>query len=210
MKQIIAPIITLFLATAVGGVHIWAEVEGRWHSLPLKFISIVSYLCCIAYILIPGLAAIAFKGYRRPLLASMLVAAGVFFTCTITAKPLAKWRRDAEIIKAVDQGLEQDCRTVILSYQDDPDFVEDGYVRIFPGTEAFDSLPSSIRTFVPDYVTIERDPFDLNQPPNVGLCKNGFGGFHMGVRVFEEPPEIPSGPGRQPITPTVYLWIDGT
>ena len=64
--------------------------------------------------------------------------------------------------------------------------------------------PKSIRLFNPVYVTIEDHPF---LPRSIGLCKNGFGGFHMGLRVFHEDPGITESSDHVLVAPRIYLWI---
>ena len=103
-----------------------------------------------------------------------------------------------------------DCESVFASFRDHPQFKKDGYVRLFPGSKEYDAIPNSIRGFDPVYVTIEENPFGIDRPLNIGLCKNGFGGFHMGVRVFRDDPKIPASLNRERITPTIYLWVEET
>jgi len=128
----------------------------------------------------------------------------------LISKNYAASLRSSEIAISIDKGLADDCETVLLAYRDDPEFKSDCYVRIFPGSQKFDSLPDSILAFNPVYVTIEENSFGTNQPLSIGLCKNGFGDFNMGIRVFQTAPDIPASLNRKPITPTIYLCVDET
>jgi hypothetical protein len=81
-----------------------------------------------------------------------------------------------EIQTSVDAGLREDCVKLLLNWP-----VKDD--RIYNLDPEFSRLPSSIKIFAPVYV-INENIDDTNIPPNIGLCKNGFGGFALGIRVF--------------------------
>lgn len=111
--------------------------------------------------------------------------------------------RAHEIRKAVDAGLYKDCQRLLLNWPS-----KEG--RIFYNDTEFAKLPVSIRMLKPVY--LENDNIDYtNLPPNVGICKNGFGGFAMGVRVFRSDEDANNFAtntiGRcERIAPGVYYW----
>lgn len=111
--------------------------------------------------------------------------------------------RAHEIQRSVDAGLREDCLQLLLNWPVKED-------RIFNSDPEFAKLPASIRMLTPVYVTNDSiDSPDL--PPNVGLCKNGFGGFAMGVRVFRNDQDANKFKnntvgGCQRIVPGVYYW----
>ena len=87
--------------------------------------------------------------------------------------------------------------------------------HLFPEEPAFEQLPASIRLLEPVYVTKD----DL-YGPSIGICKNGWAGFRMGVRVFAEDEDAEAytrsawirmeAPKAERIVPNVYLWIAPT
>ncbi|MEZ6100416.1 MAG: hypothetical protein R3E01_15720 [Pirellulaceae bacterium] len=140
----------------------------------------------------------------------LLGMATTFIGTAFIANRHASSLRISEIARSIDDGLVADCDTVFSNYRHHPTLKRDGYIRILPGSEDFDLLPNSIKAFNPVYVTIEKKPFGTTQPLNIGLCKNGFSGFHMGIRVFQIAPGIPTSSNRQRITPTIYFWVEET
>lgn len=108
-----------------------------------------------------------------------------------------------EISKAVNAGLKNDCMKLLSAWP-----VRDE--RIEPSTPAFSQLPLSIRMLAPVYV--ENESFDSAAlPTNVGICKDGFGGFACGVRVFRNDEDATIFAARtiggyRRIAPGVYYW----
>jgi hypothetical protein len=167
--------------------------------------------CVVAVLLLTAVAVWTVSARQYKACVWLLpVVASLFFGTAFASNRCSASLRLSEIKDAIDRGLVVDCETVFRAYRDHPELKSDGYIRIFPGSQEFDSLPVSIQDFDPVYVTIEENPFGSNRPLNVGLCKNGFGGFHMGIRVFQTAPDIPASSHRKPITETIYLWIDKT
>lgn len=129
------------------------------------------------------------------LLASLFVASLV---CHVGG--LMRFR---EIKASVDAGLYRDCMQLLCNWP-----VQES--RIFSTSPEFAQLPASIKKLKPIYVTNDH----LNSgdiPPNVGICKNGFGGFAMGVRVFRNDKEANNFRemalgGCQRIAPCVFFW----
>lgn len=196
----------LFAALLVSWWHDAAVVQARWHSVGAMSSVFLAYLIAVSVAI--GLAsAAAFSPNRKlPLVALALFCVIVtvsFYAAGVRAQRVLT----DEIGACVASGVENDCKTVLARMADDPRLEHDGYIRIFPGSEEYDALPESIRSFQPVYVTIERRD---DMPLNVGLCKNGFGGFHMGLRVFGRDPQIEPSARRERVAPSIYLWMDET
>ena len=106
-----------------------------------------------------------------------------------------------EIDAAVQAGLKNDCMKLLSAWP-----VKDE--RIDPSSPAFSRFPISIRMLAPAYV--ENYSFD-SLPPNIGICKNGFGGFACGVRVFRNDEDATNFAaktigGYRRVAPGVYYW----
>jgi hypothetical protein len=66
----------------------------------------------------------------------------------------------------------------------------------------------------PAYV-INEDIDDTNIPPNIGVCKNGFGGFAAGIRVFRNDEDADKLKAYyrctcERVAPGVYIWWQDT
>ncbi len=128
---------------------------------------------------------------------------------------LAIWvggvRRHYEVQAAIDAGLHADCMQLMKNWSTKKTnrFFKD---RIFSGDPEYAKLPASIRMLSPFYVT--KDWTDMpNWPTNIGLCKDGFGGFAMGVRVFnndQDANKLKSLFDCQRVANGVYIWWQGT
>ena len=144
------------------------------------------------------------------LIAAVVVSATLVIGAAVASPEVGRWRREHEVRSALHAGLAHDCMIAFARFESDPDMKQYGHRRIFVGSEEFASLPDSIREFKPVYVVFEDKPFGSDMPRNIGLCKNGFGGFAIGVRVFltdEEPPETL---WKKRVAPGVYLWQQET
>jgi hypothetical protein len=158
----------------------------------------------LALLLMTALAVGAIASKRRlPWIGGLLAVGAVLVLCQWVSSAIAQGIREQEVQSALAAGLEQDCRDTFVKYRDDPRLQQDGYLRFFPDSSEFSSLPASIRNFRPCYVTVE----DHRQgSPNVGLCKNGFGGFAFGVRVFMDADNIPETFWSKRMSRCAYLW----
>lgn len=209
MKQWHLMAFTFLGAAALACGAAYTSVAGRWHSIGAITAMLSIYAAAGGMFLCLTVGSV-FSKHRSGFVVST-VSFGLLFGCAASfSRHFAELRRSDEISKAIENGLEIDCKKVIATYRRDSRLEKEGYVRLFPGSKEFDSLPRSIREFQPVYLTIEANPFGTALPLNVGLCKNGFGGFHMGVRVFDTDPKIPASWDRQRISATIYLWIDET
>ena len=112
-----------------------------------------------------------------------------------------------EIQQSVDVGLYEDCMRLLDNWP-----IKES--RISYSTPEYDRLPESIKMLKPVYVT--KEVIDLpDVPQNIGICKNGFGGFCMGVRVFRNDQDADTYnkkiDGRcQRIVSGVYFWLHFT
>ena len=113
---------------------------------------------------------------------NLRIAGLVFLTLVVAslAYNLGPAVRRCEIQKAVKSGLLQDCNSLLQNWPTDN-------VCIFPSSPEYEKLPASIRLLNPDYVTNDHDVPEI--PPHIGLCKCGFGGFAVGMRVFRSDTE---------------------
>jgi hypothetical protein len=104
--------------------------------------------------------------------ASLIIAALAAALGTRIGKALC----DREVRRAVAAGLRDDCEQLLRqwSFKDD---------IIFDSATEYAKLPPSIRMLTPVYV-VNDSLADTNTVPNLGLCKNGAGGFAGGIRVF--------------------------
>ncbi len=128
-----------------------------------------------------------------------------------TGKKMARVNRTQFIENAAEAGLAADCVGLLTRYQNDARMKKDGYLRIFPEDLEFATLPKSVLMLEPVYVILEW------RPRNVGICKNGFGGFSAGVRVFADEKEVmdPSDPNMgagksERIAPQIYYREEPT
>jgi hypothetical protein len=209
MKCLLASVIAISLAVIVGGIHSWAANAHRWHEPGPGVVIWCTYVFA-GVLFVSLIIGAASSKRRRDFIVALILFGLLFIGATLFSRRAAASRRNAEIWEAIANGLSTDCEAVFTAYLSHPDLKRHGFIRIFPGSQEFDSLPSSIKTFGRVYVTIEDKPYRSDQPPNIGLCKNGFGGFHMGLRVFRTPPKIVASSQREPFTPTIDLWGDET
>ncbi|MFH0963120.1 MAG: hypothetical protein V2A58_03810 [Planctomycetota bacterium] len=178
-------------------------VAARWDYLPLGYAAALALLLvwvvCFAFAL--GLTPAARSKQPLGVTIFLLGTAFVIAACVVAAR-LGESGRRWEIQRALDAGLRQDCLALFDNWPNAHDS------RIYYDYPEFQQLPASIRMLEPVYVV--KDDF---YPLNIGICKNGFGGFHMGIRVFQHDERVPgTGPQRrrERIAPNVYLWEDPT
>ncbi len=200
---------SILMAVLLACCYARAAVAARWHSLTALMAMVA--ICAVAgSVVVVSIARVSWPERRRTYILSLASFAILFGGGVLFANRWARSVRTAEISAALASGLLEDCESVLAPYDDDPRLDKEGVIRLLRGSEEFESLPESVRGFDPVYVTIEKDSLGRGVPLNLGLCKNGFGGFHMGVRVFRDDPKIPTSRNRERIAPTVYLWIGET
>ncbi len=186
-----------------------AGFDYPWRSIAAITLFAAAYGSAIGAITLLAIGTIT-SSRRLPWIAGLLVFCTAIAIAQFASNAIAQASRESETQQALEAGLENDCRVVFAKYQHDRELEKDGHVRIFPGSNEFNSLPLSIRMFNPIYITIEDHPFGSDIPPNIGLCKNGFGGFAFGVRVFMDDKNIPEPFWRKQLSSTVYLWQEET
>ena len=199
--------VTLFLVLVA-----YAEIEGRWFPLYLscmvaQLLALVVWLIWISHLIWLLSRRPPIFGRRIPPWAGFLGGVLVLFVAFQVGRQTLGIVRVHETRKAIDAGLRDDCMKLLLNWPVKDDRIEDF-------DPEFAKLPASIRMFEPTYVKNDmiNEP-DL--PPNIGLCKNGFGGFAMGVRVFRSDQdakkyEIATEGECERIAPCVYIWWHST
>lgn len=134
----------------------------------------------------------------------LIVASFVVGGCASGTAQIARAR---EVRRALDAGLREDCMRLLRDWPA-------GKVRLSEQDVDYSNLPASIRMLQPVYVTNDSIS-DTDIPPNIGICKNGFGGFADGVRVFKNDEDAglfkSKTVGRcERIAPGVYFWLHPT
>lgn len=120
-----------------------------------------------------------------------------------------------EIHMAVSAGLQENCMQLVRDWPSDDD-------RIYSIDPAYKNLPNSIKMLKPGYIVKEKDE-STNSLPSIGICTDGFGGFAVGVRVFQNDYDaqkyiaeaktqmrIGHEFGYKQVAPGVYYWWQGT
>jgi hypothetical protein len=188
---------------------VYAGFVDPWRNIGALFIAMAGYGLAMLGITVMVVSAIA-SSRRLPWIVGILLSCAAVGIAQYADNAIAQVFRESEVRKALDAGLENDCRILFAEYQADPRLEEGGYIRIFRNSDEFNTLPASIRMLHPIYVTIEAHRSGSGMPANIGLCKNGFGGFAFGVRVFVDGENVPETFWSQQITSTVYLWQEET
>jgi len=138
------------------------------------------------------------------IVAVVLASVIAILTAGVFGGVIGKALRLHEIRAAMDSGLREDCLKLLH------DWPVNGK-RIYNYDSEFSKLPNSIKMLSPVYVLNEHLN-DAIVPPNIGICKNGWGGFALGIRVFqsdEDANKLKSG-NRERIAPGIYLWWQDT
>ncbi len=194
-------LISLFLVSVAYG-----SILNRWGDFRALFVCLTAGIIWIVWIVHLGWIMIGGRdGSSRRLYRWGGVIGGAL-TSIVASRLVGQVGsvvRSHEIQASVNAGLREDCITLLLNWPVKED-------RIFQSEPQFEALPTSIKMLTPVYVTNERTD-DPNLPPNVGLCKHGFGGFAMGVRVFRNDDDADkyksnTEGGCERIAPGVYYW----
>jgi len=181
-------IVSLALLGFVLMLCIYYQIASRWFpfdGLPALVVALVSWLLWVAHL---GWMRCRFARATTRLRTVFALFLGTV-ACSIIAMLLAsdlgerigKTLCFREVRKAVDAGLQTDCQSLIRHWPISDD-------RIYDSSPEYANLPWSMRMLSPGYV-VNDSMDDTNMVPNIGLCKNGFGGFAEGVRVFRNDPE---------------------
>jgi len=184
----------------------YASVVGRWGTIPGGIVFLVAVCVwfvwfCLLILLVVTWTPGSHVWMRRS--ACFFGAVLASFIAGSNVDRAGRLVRTHEIQKAVDAGLYRDCQRLLRNWPENKELIE------FDASE-FAKLPESIKMLKPVY--LENDNIDnTNLPPNVGICKNGFGGFYMGIRVFRSDQDASvfatNTIGKcERIAPGVYYW----
>jgi hypothetical protein len=193
-------------------VWVYAMIDGRWESfssLPLFFVGIGIWITWVVHL---GRISIRQARKHRAAIGGFTLFFCVLFGAFIVF--IVVWLLSFgvgraicvhEVQKAVDAGLRNDCLKLLKNWPTKDD-------RIYLSHSEFSTLAPSIRMLSPLYV--KNDYTDnTNVPPNIGICKNGFGGFVCGIRVFQNDEDATnyfspaSQYDRYRVAPGIYaLW----
>lgn len=184
-----------------------AAIESRWAAM---FSGLGAMLLALVVLMVWVIQLIWLLSKRPSVLrirVSLCIAVifGVMagYGASLFGNHLARITRAREIQPAIDAGLREDCMYILTNWP----FKED---RIDSSDAEIAKLPASIKILSPAYV--EKGSYHFpNLPPNVGICKNGFGGFSIGVRVFQSDADAKKfeshTQGRcERLVPSVYIW----
>jgi hypothetical protein len=184
----------------------FAGVVSRWGSLggmlvyPVAVIIWIVWVCHLAWILLRRISSSGNKTRSWAMFVGLVLASVIAGRLECEA---GRFLRAHEIQRAVDAGLFDDCVTLLHGWP-----MKES--RIYFSDPEYAQLPNSIKMLSPVYIT-NGSMEDTNLAANIGLCKNGFGGFAEGVRVFRTDQDARSFEnqtrgGCQCIAPGVYYW----
>lgn len=136
----------------------------------------------------------------------------VLFVCVLElGSVIADKLRLHDIRMAVNAGLRNDCLTLLHNWPVTNDAID-------MNDPSFAKLPQSIKMLRPACIYNERID-DTNEPPNIGVCWDAFGGFY-GTRVFQNDDDakklkalLEASYGNhvcacERAAPGVYYWVD--
>jgi len=190
---------------------IFSPIIGRWgalRSIGIELIVLTLWVIWCAHAVCIQLRRDRFIGKRwfcRAKFVTVVFASVIgIWAASMLGGVIGKALRLHEIRAAMDSGLREDCLKLLH------DWPVNGK-RIYNYDSEFSKLPNSIKMLSPVYVLNEHLN-DAIVPPNIGICKNGWGGFALGIRVFqsdEDANKLKSG-NRERIAPGIYIWWQDT
>lgn len=214
-------IASVVLMCALFAVSVSCPVVGRWSSLSVMQLGLLGFVAYLVWIALFAWVQWKQKEHltRTRICAKILLAIMVTMVFLWFGDRLGTYFgtaiRSREIKAAIDAGLQMDCVQLMSHWPVKGDMIQEK-------DPSFAALPRSLRILAPVYVTCDRTE-DANTPASVGLCKNGFGGFAAGVRVFrseqdaehfisdmERTMNLGKDFGFEKIAPAVYYWWQGT
>jgi len=184
----------------------YAGIVARWESLsgilwyPLSFLVWLIWL--IHFVWLSSRHPPVF-GKRLSPWVGLLSGIVLFIIAIKGAGQLGDIVRTHEVQKALDAGLREDCLKLLDKWPTN----ESRIITI----EEYAKLPTSIKMLSP-IVYVENNNIDYpSLPPNVGICKNGWGGFAMGIRIFRSDADANTFKANtigdcERIAPGVYFW----
>jgi len=185
-------------------------VVGRWGSFRASGVELTVLVIWIAWVIHAGWMlsrqnrAHSGRVYLvAKIFGSILVSAVAIWVACLLGGVIGQTLRLHEVKAAVDAGLPEDCLKLLYNWPIKDDRIENY-------SSEYLKLPSSIRMLAPAYVSNDHLD-DTNTPPNIGLCKNGWGGFALGIRVFQndEAKNLKTGECLR-VAPGVYIWWQDT
>ena len=127
-------------AVVISWCHHTAAIDGRWHALGPGIATLAIYF-------LTGLIALSFlltaigRRYRLLLIVTAIlfscITGSSFYVSHMRAEPL----RQTDIAASMAAGLQSDCQELFARFRDDPQLNDDGYLRFFPGSNEYDTLP---------------------------------------------------------------------
>lgn len=205
-------IISAALVSASLVVWIYAMISSRWESFSSIPIFLTGTIIWVIWVIHLGWISIREARKHRTLIGFFIFFFGFLFAGFIAwvlargvGLAVGKTLCVHEVRKAVDAGLRDDCLKLLQNWPTNDD-------RIGQLKPEFSNLAPSIRMLSPVYV-INDNIDNTNFPPSIGICKNGFGGFVCGVRVFQNDEDStnyinpPSQYDYERVAPGIYvLW----
>ena len=205
-KSIVVILLGLFLFVLLA----LASVLGRWGTLNKLYLMLPA-ICIWVVLLLTILRPIQnkpnSKDKRRRIFVKFVASVVLFCVLLLICSQLAKLVIKIEIQKSISMGLRNDSLQLVAAWPSKAD-------RVYITDKEYLSFPASIRALKPIYVSNDKLT-STNLPVCVSLCKNGFGGFAAGIRVFETDADAQmvikiTGDRTERIAQGVYLWWQGT
>jgi len=205
--------LSLLLLVTYFGFTLVAGFRGRWNDPAVLVDRIISVILWLGWLVHFWKCVFAWRQTSskrvRPMFANLVVMLIGFIAVISAAKTsagLAGKARLIEIQQAIDGGMYEDSLRLLKDWP----FKEQ---RVYSFDESFAKLPQSIKQLAPVFVEIEYG--DDDRPTNLGICKNGFGGFAAGIRIFSNESAAQSlqqsGQGRGvKVSNGVYYWWQNT
>lgn len=199
-------LICLFLIASIS-----FPVVGRWGSFRASGIELTMLVIWIVWIIHAGWSlsrlTLAHSGrvyLSAKIFGAVFASAIAIWVACLLGGAIGQALRLHEVRAAVDAGLQEDCLNLLHNWPVKDDRIEDY-------SSEYVKLPASIKMLAPAYVSNDHLD-DTSIPPNIGLCKNGWGGFALGIRVFqsdEDAKKLKVGEGIR-VAPGIYIWWQDT
>jgi hypothetical protein len=177
LQRKIACLFSLLLILSVIALDSESSVESRWGAMFSGvfafFEAFVLWFLWIAHFVWLLSKQPRILGVGKAIPVALVLGVLVFFVAGKIGGQFEATALKRDIQPAVDAGLYKDCMQLLQNWP------TNRYELDFSDPD-FTNLPTSIKMLEPAYV----GKSIYGDPPNIGICKNGFGGFAMGIRVF--------------------------
>jgi hypothetical protein len=206
LQRKIACAFSLLFVALIAALVVEAAVESRWGAIfsgvGAGLMAFVIWLIWMVHFICPLTKKPRMVGVGMAILLAFVLGVFVFYAAGKVSGMFRTMALQREIQPAINAGLYQDCMRLLQSWPANQD-------RIFSSDTNFAELPASVKMLEP-FAYVEFDKF-TDLPPNIGICKNGFGGFATGVRVFRTDDDAMNFStntcgGYHRIAPGVYYW----